>query len=184
MRQMLILCLVLPQAALATGVWSIDQSPLAPEYILCRVGETCPAHSQKIVDMGPARPAAVAVPVAAPQRPRVIAIEPVAVLFPLASSRLDESARGVLDGMKGWREGPYRIRIVGMTDRLGSRAFNQKLARARAQAVADHLIRHGYDAKRIAVDSQCCVDFPPTANPAARRALIHVSSTNEITETP
>lgn len=43
------------------------------------------------------------------------------------------------------------IKVVGHTDNIGSEADNQKLSEQRAQAIADILIKHGYDPKRLEV---------------------------------
>jgi len=41
------------------------------------------------------------------------------------------------------------IELSGHTDNIGSKQYNQKLSEARAQAVADYLIKNGIDQKRI-----------------------------------
>ena len=43
------------------------------------------------------------------------------------------------------------ICLIGHTDKLGDKAYNQKLSRARAQAVAAEMIRDGYPAKDITI---------------------------------
>ena len=38
---------------------------------------------------------------------------------------------------------------TGHTDSVGSEAYNQRLAEARAEAVKAYLVRHGVDVKRV-----------------------------------
>jgi outer membrane protein OmpA-like peptidoglycan-associated protein len=43
------------------------------------------------------------------------------------------------------------ICLIGHTDKLGDKAYNEKLARSRAQAVAAEMIRDGYPGKNITI---------------------------------
>ncbi|KAB2318944.1 OmpA family protein [Betaproteobacteria bacterium SCN1] len=179
MKALLVLGLGLCQPALADGVWSIGQLPLSPEYVLCRAGESCTSRSPKVADIGPPRQPAAAEPAPAQASESSKPLEPVTVFFSLASSQLDERARKTLAEITALHAGNYRLIIEGMTDRLGSRAFNLKLARARAKAVAEHLVRLRFDAARISVSSRCCTGYPPNDNPSARRAVIHFETIHE-----
>ncbi len=54
--------------------------------------------------------------------------------------------------VKTLKENPnVRVRIEGFTDNIGSKAYNDRLALRRAQAVRDYLIRAGIPAERIEV---------------------------------
>jgi outer membrane protein OmpA-like peptidoglycan-associated protein len=46
-----------------------------------------------------------------------------------------------------------RTTIIGHTDASGDESWNQRLSRARAQAVADHIAGNGIDPARLIIDA-------------------------------
>lgn len=66
-----------------------------------------------------------------------------AVLLPEATAILDR----VAESLAAWPE--VRVQVGGHTDSRGSRAHNQKLSEARAQAVRQYLVDKGIDAARL-----------------------------------
>ncbi|MDR9440061.1 MAG: OmpA family protein [Halomonas sp.] len=73
------------------------------------------------------------------------------VNFEFDSATLTMSAEQILTGVaQKLRSNPnVRVRIEGHTDAVGSEAYNQDLSQARADSVADYLIRQGVDAERM-----------------------------------
>lgn len=75
------------------------------------------------------------------------------IQFPKNKSKLLPNSHPSLDALYhwlNWHTG-VRIRISGYTDNTGSKAANLKLSRARAQSVADYLIKKGIDPTRLDV---------------------------------
>lgn len=77
------------------------------------------------------------------------------ILFPFGSAELTPEARARLDALGRALASPdlkpFRFRIAGHTDAVGSEAYNEGLSARRAQAVVDYLIeRHGIDRGRLA----------------------------------
>ena len=64
----------------------------------------------------------------------------------------------------------YRIAITGHSDASGDENRNRKLSRARAQAVADYLVRGGIQPQRLIVDGV------GSAEPVADNATPHFAS--------
>ncbi|MBN2249780.1 MAG: OmpA family protein [Campylobacterales bacterium] len=68
-------------------------------------------------------------------------------LFEFDSDTLMPSASGALDrlvqNIKACPNQIKHIQIIGHTDRIGNKAYNQKLSSKRAKAVADYLTKHG-----------------------------------------
>jgi outer membrane protein OmpA-like peptidoglycan-associated protein len=96
-------------------------------------------------------PAQAAVPPAAPAEAPAISLT---VQFATGSVGLTDQAVRVLDelGTALMSEDlrPYRFRIEGHTDTVGSRELNQSLSERRAAAVRSYLAaRHGVDASRL-----------------------------------
>lgn len=73
-------------------------------------------------------------------------------LFDFDQSTLKPEGIRQIDAFAGeLRDVQYeQIRVVGYTDRLGSTAYNERLSRRRADAVAGYLVRAGLPANRIA----------------------------------
>jgi outer membrane protein OmpA-like peptidoglycan-associated protein len=97
------------------------------------------------------------------------------VHFPFASAQLTTQARQELDALKALLPEARAITLTGNTDRIGTPAFNQRLAVRRAEAVKQALVDMGVPADRIApVEARCCVDDPPRINPPARRTDLDI----------
>ena len=109
-----------------------------------------------------ARPARIARPNASPWPPRQLALvsppplvavpekhpvpkptEPVTVLFSLGSAKLGDDSLKVLREAVSGLPATTRFTIMGHTDEVGSRKFNEQLARKRAGAVMDALLTLG-----------------------------------------
>ncbi len=71
-----------------------------------------------------------------------------AELQPVAQTQLTDLADALVEVDK------TDALIVGHTDSQGSEAYNQGLSERRAQAAADHLVRHGIGADRIIVEGR------------------------------
>lgn len=73
------------------------------------------------------------------------------VTFAFNSARLDAGAQAVLRRQANWiRQFPeIRFRVYGHTDAVGSNRYNQRLGRARAQAVVAYLASQGISRSRL-----------------------------------
>jgi len=73
------------------------------------------------------------------------------VNFEFDSATLTMGAEQILDDVadKLRANSNVRVRIEGHTDSMGSEAYNQDLSQARADSVADYLMRQGVDAERM-----------------------------------
>lgn len=94
-------------------------------------------------------------------------------LFAFDSIKLMDSASAVLDKLvrdiKSCPDQIKHLKIIGHTDRIGSKAYNQKLSEKRAQAVADYLLRQGIT---IAMD----VEGRGSSEPVTRNCRGKISS--------
>ncbi|MBM3650217.1 MAG: OmpA family protein [Alphaproteobacteria bacterium] len=79
--------------------------------------------------------------------------QPVWVLFDLGSSQIRAVEKPkIAEAAKTAKDRQVSsICLVGHTDKLGDKAMNAKLARARAQAVANEMIHLGYPAKNLVI---------------------------------
>jgi outer membrane protein OmpA-like peptidoglycan-associated protein len=79
--------------------------------------------------------------------------QPVRILFALNSSQVPPAEKPVIaQAVKTAKDRQVSaICLIGHTDKLGDKAYNLKLSRARAQAVAAEMIRDGYPAKNITI---------------------------------
>jgi outer membrane protein OmpA-like peptidoglycan-associated protein len=73
------------------------------------------------------------------------------VTFAFNSANLTDESGPVLDEVvTGLKQHPHlRVEIQGYTDGTGSRAYNVRLSRRRAQAVSDYLTTHGVDPAQL-----------------------------------
>ena len=76
---------------------------------------------------------------------------PDTVLFEFNQSSLTPQARQVLDRQADWmRQFPeLGFSVYGHADAVGSNGYNQRLGRARAQAVLDYLVSRGVERQRL-----------------------------------
>jgi outer membrane protein OmpA-like peptidoglycan-associated protein len=79
--------------------------------------------------------------------------QPVRILFDLNSSHLRPAEKPIIaQAVKTAKDRQVSaVCLIGHTDKLGDKAYNLKLARARAQTVAAEMIRDGYPAKNITI---------------------------------
>jgi len=79
--------------------------------------------------------------------------QPVWVQFDLNSAHVRPADKPVIaSAVKTAKDRQVsQLCILGHTDKLGDKAYNLKLARARAQTVAAEMIRDGYPAKNITI---------------------------------
>jgi outer membrane protein OmpA-like peptidoglycan-associated protein len=99
-----------------------------------------------------ASPAAVVQPTAAPAP---AAARSYLVFFDWDSAALSAKARQIIAeaAQNATRVGVTRIDVAGYADRSGTAAFNQKLSRRRAEAVAAELVRQGVAQSEIAISA-------------------------------
>ena len=79
--------------------------------------------------------------------------QPVRVLFDLGSSQIRAAEKpAIAQAVKTAKDRQVSaICLIGHTDKLGDKAFNERLARSRAQAVAAQMIHDGYPGKNITI---------------------------------
>ena len=79
--------------------------------------------------------------------------QPVRILFDLGSSQIRPAEKPVIaQAVKTAKDRQVSaICLIGHTDKLGDKAYNEKLARARAQAVAAEMVHAGYPGKNITI---------------------------------
>jgi outer membrane protein OmpA-like peptidoglycan-associated protein len=141
----------------------------AKEFMAC---VQCPARTTKTVALPseerPAVPKASDLPkspVAAAPAPKPVVHQ---IHFRTGSSRLDTAGHREVDAaIRDARIGTSKVSILGRADPRGPRKFNERLARARAMAVAKALAAAGVPAASITAGTHdpCC-DGDPRA-PAA-----------------
>ena len=160
------------QAPLRLG---IAQSGHGPEVVF-RLCSDCPAPTRKVLAVPPPPIRLTEVPKPKPaSAPRQEEHITRAVHFPFASARLTTQARQELDALKALLPGARTITLTGNTDRIGTPAFNQRLAVRRAETVKQALVDMGVPSDRIApVEARCCIDDPPRINPSARRTNLDI----------
>ena len=78
---------------------------------------------------------------------------PAQVHFDLGSAVLKPEAKPVIAKAAETAKARQSVKVclIGWTDKLGSKNYNEKLAQSRAQAVAAELARNGYPAKNIII---------------------------------
>ena len=174
---------------LTPGVQSLIDS-LQPEAGLRRgirlPAQPAPAGTPVPAAPAPSRPVASAAPpvpdLTATTAPPGVAAVSLTVNFATGSARLTPQAEAVLDNLAralgSPQLTPFRFRVEGHTDTVGSRALNQTLSEQRAAAVRDYLVRrHGVAPARLEAvglgEQQPLVPTPEeTAEPRNRRVQI------------
>ena len=159
------------QAPLPLGIVQSGHGPAA----VFRLCSDCPAPTRKVLAAPPPPIRLAEAPRPKPPlQPRQEHITR-AVHFPFASARLTAQARQELDALKALLPEARTITLTGNTDRVGTPAFNQRLAVRRAETVKQALLDVGVPVDRIApVEARCCVDAPPRINPSARRTDLDI----------
>lgn len=101
--------------------------------------------------MGQATPPAAV----APPAPKSADLE---VYFGFNSDRIVGAsvhrADNLAEALKNPQLADGRFTVIGHTDAVGSREFNQQLSQLRANAVRDHLIRRGVPAERLRAEGK------------------------------
>jgi outer membrane protein OmpA-like peptidoglycan-associated protein len=82
-----------------------------------------------------------------------LVLEPVS--FRLSGADIRTSSYATLDRITDFAHDCQRakVAIIGHTDASGDESWNQRLSRARAQAVADHIAGNGIDPARLIIDA-------------------------------
>jgi outer membrane protein OmpA-like peptidoglycan-associated protein len=99
-----------------------------------------------------------------------------AVFFTADSATLDQAARNVVASVAGdaRQSSDLPIQVLGFAaPDTGTAEFNRDLARSRAQAVADELVRQGIPRSRVTIGSRGAVAFEMFAM-ESRRVEIRV----------
>lgn len=155
--------------------WQVTQSDSISAYVMCHEGD-CPVRTAKVLDLP--------VPVPMPARESDNAAKPLAVSsstsvtsvrFALASARLSQTEKAKLKAFLERHRDAGRFLILGSTDQVGKKRFNETLAYKRGMAVAVFMRANGIPTQNIKVDSRCCIEHPPSTNPGARRAVISIN---------
>jgi outer membrane protein OmpA-like peptidoglycan-associated protein len=104
------------------------------------------------------------------------------VFFDFDAAELSDDARPIVrEATEAARQQrSVRIIIVGHTDTVGSRAYNQRLSERRAQAVKNEMVRGGVDEEQIAAIGRNFADpiiptQPGVREPQNRRVEIDLS---------
>lgn len=155
------------------------------EWRTCEEEGSCPRPTQKTVVLAaPVALQAKPQPTAEPRSPVAVERQPVIVHFEFAAATPTKvDALELEEALTRIREGDT-LRIIGHTDDIGSAAFNDRLARRRAEFVAAWLKRHGVkNPMRIEAQGKCCYVAPNDSDKgraANRRAEIHFINPKEI----
>ena len=88
-----------------------------------------------------------------PRAGSAAASQPVWVMFDLGSSTVRQADKPAIAQAVATAQNRQAVAVclIGQTDKLGDKASNERLARARAQAVAGEMIRAGYPANKIVI---------------------------------
>lgn len=139
-------------------------------------GTNCPQPTRKtlaLVEL-PRKPQAIPLP--APVEPassskEIASEEIVAQTIRFAFGQhlpADSELKSLRDLMPQARKA-IRIEVLGRTDDIGSKPYNDRLARQRAEGVRDWLIRHEIHAPiKVRAEGRCCYLDPATTETARR----------------
>ena len=153
------------------------------DWRLCDHGE-CPRPTSKSVLLVAAPPTVEPV-VREPPKPVRVArkLDPISVTFQFASATLSGLAEMEIKKAVALIEPGDSILVEGRTDDIGSQAFNDRLARKRAEVVAAYLKRLGVKSPiEIRSQGKCCYAITNQTDESRainRRVDLHFSSTQK-----
>lgn len=134
--------------------WRIEQNTQG-QFVYCQTGADCPERTRKTLAVRDAKPLPPP-SLPGPDRPKVVT----QVYFGFAKANLTASGKKILINVLPEMKGEKRLLIRGWTDPVGGKTslVNQKLAKSRAIAVKNWLIKAGVDSSSIKVETQppCC----------------------------
>ncbi len=150
------------------GIAQVQQVPAfslsaRPRYVLCGDGVPCPAPTVKTLDIRPvlaqAEPKASGAPkTVSPQPARQEVPNEVVVHFAFGKADLSSESLGILHEFAKRLGDKQGVKVEGYTDKVGGKSYNDRLARRRAEAVKQNLVRLGIDPERIRMSwaGKCC----------------------------
>lgn len=150
-------------------------------YVYCRLNQ-CPRRTPKLLAVALPTPVAPVTLAPAPSLPpstptpaprKAVTTITRRIYFLLGSTSLTTAAHDALAKLAPEARAAQNITLVGHTDKLGSRALNERLAQRRAWAVRRALIRLRVLPQRIAIETDCCIGSKPI-DPSARRTDVTV----------
>ena len=165
-----LVALLMASPVMAEG-WDVTQS--VNVYVLCH-GAECPARTVKVLDVP--EPVLAQAKQADPVKTPIGLAPSVSLHFELASAQIRRHESAKLKAFLQQHPDAKRFLVTGSTDQVGKKRFNQTLAKRRATAVAGLLRSHGIQSAGIGIDSRCCIGYPPSTNPGARRAVISINN--------
>lgn len=153
------------------------------DWRLCDQGE-CPRPTSKTVLLVAAPPTVDTVFREPPKPVRVARkLDPISVTFQFASATLSGLAEMEIKKAVALIEPGGSILVEGRTDDIGSQAFNDRLARKRAEVVSTYLKRLGVKSPiDIRSQGKCCYAIANTSDESRainRRVDLHFSSTQK-----
>ena len=153
------------------------------DWRLCDQGE-CPKPTSKTVLLVAAPPTAEPVFREPPKPVRVARkLAPISVTFQFASAALSDLAEMEIRKAVALIEPGDSILVDGRTDDIGSQAFNDRLAKRRAEVVAAYLKRLGVKSPiEIRSQGKCCYAITNNSDESRainRRVDLHFSSTQK-----
>lgn len=153
------------------------------DWRICDIGE-CRKPTAKTVLLVAAPPTVEPV-VREPTKPIPVArkLDPISVTFQFASATLSGLAEMEIKKAAALIQPSDSVLVEGRTDDLGSQAFNDRLARKRAEVVATYLKRLGVKSPiDIRSQGKCCYAIANTSDESRainRRVDLHFSSTQK-----
>ncbi len=149
----------------------------------CDQGE-CPKPTSKTVLLVAAPPTAEPVVREPPKPAQVVRkLDPISMTFQFASAALSGLAEMEIKKAVTLIQPGDSILVEGRTDDLGSQAFNDRLARKRAEVVAAYLKRLGVKSPiEIRSQGKCCYAIANNSDESRainRRVDLHFSSTQK-----
>lgn len=123
----------------------------------------------------PAMPNLAATTVPAASASKSVEISDALTHFAFDSVALSPAGKAVLDTWLAQAPVGMPVRVIGHADRLGSEAYNLRLSQRRADAVRDHLISRGKDARDIRTEARGEAEpvkhCPGASTPATKACL-------------